>query len=38
MTQQEIQELKDLYHKVLAPSVAKLMCARLDKLLKGDKK
>jgi hypothetical protein len=32
MTEQEIQQLKDLYIKVLSPEVAKLMCDKLDKM------
>ena len=38
MSEKEIKELKDLYNRVLTPQVAKLMCERLDKMLKGDKK
>lgn len=32
MSNEEIQQLKDLYNKVLSPEVAKLMCDRLDKM------
>ena len=35
MTEQEIKQLKELYHKVLSPEVAKLMCDKLDNLVES---
>lgn len=32
MTEQEIEQLKELYNRVLSPEVAKIMCNKLDKM------
>ena len=35
MTDEEVKQLKELYNKVLSPTVAKIMCDRLDKLVES---